>query len=42
MHSRWKEALEVPALRIFGGEVEKNERGRKKKGTSSQVRRRKT
>jgi hypothetical protein len=42
MQIRWKETPGVPSLRIFGGGVEKNERGRKKKGTSSQVERRRT
>jgi hypothetical protein len=40
--SRWKEAPGVPVLRIFGGGEGKNERGRKKKGTSSQVQWKKT
>jgi len=42
MQSRWEESLEVQVTRIFGGELTKNERGRKKKGTSSQAQRRKT
>jgi hypothetical protein len=39
--SRWKETLEVPTSRFFGVEKEKSERGRKKEGASSKVRRKK-
>jgi hypothetical protein len=42
MRSRWRESPGVSVLRIFGDEEQKNERGRKKKGTSSQIQRRKT
>jgi hypothetical protein len=41
MPGRRKETPEVSVLRIFGGGEKKNERGRKKTGTSSQVRRKK-
>jgi hypothetical protein len=42
MQSRWKETPGVPVSGFFGGEKMKNERGRKKKGTSSQVQWRRT
>jgi hypothetical protein len=39
--SRWKETLEVPTSRFFGVEKEKSERGMKKAGASSNIRRKK-
>jgi hypothetical protein len=42
MSSRWKESLGAPTLGFFGGREEKSERGMKKAGASSKIRRKET